>query len=864
MAKNIVFRLQAETKQLRSELDTVKSQLKNTQAEAGKVGKTFSGLGATIKNAIGAFAAFEVARRLITGAAKTVSDFQVAMKQLQSITGEFGAEGEKNLEKYRDAAIDLSVRFGTSADDMVKSFQLVKSAMAELTTEGVIEVASQADILANAIGVDASQAAEILTKSLNQFGASADDASSFVDILATSQQKGTATANSISEALKNVGAVASDAGMTFQETNVALQALAKGGLEGAEAGTGLRSVILKLQKAGVGFVDGQFNLQAAVEETKKKFDAIEDPVEKVKEGTKLFGEENIKVGNTLMAQIGVFDELTGKLNEAGNALQQAENNNKTLSGSINILTKQWDAFVLSIESGSGPITKIIQTLVDGLSDSLAQMQDIQESEFLSFWEKLAAVASPSAAALLEYKTTILELTKSAQTFTKESQLKEIFKEIAIKTRELVRAQQNGTITQTIYNEKLLSLQAISRIAGKRLAEIRGEIFKTKKATDEGAEAIDNLISIFTRARTIGEIQADLKAAQAATAGLTVGSAELRKNLFLITQLQEELAAATGKTTEAQKEQKKETESQIKVGEIWAQIIKEQAEAEAKRREELEKPIDFSGVEAAFDEVDEAEQESARISDEAFFNRLKLIDEEKEARRQAANELKEQAFETADALIAAQIAETEGAIAAQERRVQAASEIAEKGNAEQLQREEQRLNELNEKKAAFVRQQQTLATIEIVSNSAIAISKAAAEGGAAAPFTIAATLLALTAGLVQARQLATTAAFAEGGYTGDGGKYEPAGTVHKGEFVFDKATTQRHRALFEDIHKGRPITTTASGDVFVINNKEQNERLERIERAILQQPGMSLVFDEKGVHGLVRRMEYKNSRIKGRA
>ena len=33
-------------------------------------------------------------------------------------------------------------------------------------------------------------------------------------------------------------------------------------------------------------------------------------------------------------------------------------------------------------------------------------------------------------------------------------------------------------------------------------------------------------------------------------------------------------------------------------------------------------------------------------------------------------------------------------------------------------------------------------------------------------------------------------FAGGGYTGDGGKYEPAGIVHKGEFVMTKEATQR--------------------------------------------------------------------------
>jgi len=33
-------------------------------------------------------------------------------------------------------------------------------------------------------------------------------------------------------------------------------------------------------------------------------------------------------------------------------------------------------------------------------------------------------------------------------------------------------------------------------------------------------------------------------------------------------------------------------------------------------------------------------------------------------------------------------------------------------------------------------------------------------------------------------------FSEGGYTGDGGKYQPAGTVHRGEYVFSKEATRR--------------------------------------------------------------------------
>lgn len=43
-------------------------------------------------------------------------------------------------------------------------------------------------------------------------------------------------------------------------------------------------------------------------------------------------------------------------------------------------------------------------------------------------------------------------------------------------------------------------------------------------------------------------------------------------------------------------------------------------------------------------------------------------------------------------------------------------------------------------------------------------------------------------------------FWKGGYTGDGGKYDEAGTVHKGEFVSKQETTKKHRNLLEALHK----------------------------------------------------------------
>lgn len=53
-----------------------------------------------------------------------------------------------------------------------------------------------------------------------------------------------------------------------------------------------------------------------------------------------------------------------------------------------------------------------------------------------------------------------------------------------------------------------------------------------------------------------------------------------------------------------------------------------------------------------------------------------------------------------------------------------------------------------------------------------------------------------------RRYGTGMTFAEGGYTGGGGKYEEAGTVHKREFVSTAETTARHRGLLEWMHAGR--------------------------------------------------------------
>lgn len=247
----------------------------------------------------------------------------------------------------------------------------------------------------------------------------------------------------------------------------------------------------------------------------------------------------------------------------------------------------------------------------------------------------------------------------------------------------------------------------------------------------------------------------------------------------------------------------------------------------------------------------------------------LVDADKERQLRQIQlwaDLFTEVFKLASQLFELQVQQTNLSIQNQQKRVDRAKEIAEKGNAEILQLEEERLDKLVKQRQKYVAAQQALSVAELIANSVIAISKAATGPPGSAPFLIAATLASLLAGIAAARsQVVAAGLYDTGGYTGDGGRKQPAGIVHKGEFVFTQEKTRKYRTLFEEIHKGRdPFIAKGMGEkVVVINNNNMEKRLVGIEKAIREQNRMALSIDERGIHGIVSQLEWKNSRVRNK-
>ncbi|MEK6491752.1 phage tail length tape measure family protein [Klebsiella grimontii] len=140
------------------------------------------------------------------------------------------------------------------------------------------------------------------------------------------------------------------------------------------------------------------------------------------------------------------------------------------------------------------------------------------------------------------------------------------------------------------------------------------------------------------------------------------------------------------------------------------------------------------------------------------------------------------------------------------------------------------------KAAFVTQKAFA-----IAQAALQLPMAMGQAMAGLPFpanlAAVAQVIGLMASITSSITSAAAVGFASGGYTGPGGKYQPAGIVHKGEYVFDQASTNRIGvSQLEALRNGKPLDATLSKPGFgtgVQNVNSDNSRKTTIHAPIEQ-------------------------------
>ena len=354
---------------------TVGDNFRNVGNYTGAVDKLSRGLGA-----LGL--AFGVGS-IVRGAGETIVEFDQKIADLVAITG----AGGKDLEFFKSQAIELGKGVQGGAGEVIEAYKLIGSAKPELLANAAaLDAVTQSAItLSQASGMTLPEAATALTDAMNQFGAPAEKAGQFIDALANGALFGSAEIPQVTEALLKFGAVANTSNVSLEESVGLIEALAEKGLKGAEAGTSLRNVMLKLSAPdalpteakkmlddlGVSFAD----LQDTSKPFSERLEALKPLLTNNTALVKVFGTENAVAATNLLNNTDRIKELTASMATQGTASKQAEDRTKTLSFVLNQLKESWNALILQFSKGEG-FSKVIIEALSFIAENLTTIVSI--------------------------------------------------------------------------------------------------------------------------------------------------------------------------------------------------------------------------------------------------------------------------------------------------------------------------------------------------------------------------------------------------------------------------------------------------------------------------------------------------------
>jgi TP901 family phage tail tape measure protein len=319
----------------------------------------------------------------MAGAAVKLSmDYEKAMSAVGAATRASSAE----MEQLREATLQAG-----------KDTQYSATKAAEATTELAKAGVATADILGGGLDgaldlaaagqLDVAEAAETAASAMVQFKLKGKDLPHVADLLAAAAGKAQGTVHDMGMALNQAGLVAAQTGLTIEETTGGLAAFASAGLTGSDAGTSFKQMLLMLQapsgktkelmdELGISAYDssGQFiGLAALAQQLRDKMAKL-TPELRANAMAQIFGADAVRGASILYEQGGKgIDEWITKVNDAGFASETAAKLTDNLAGDLERLKGSLET--LAIESGGGANSglRVIAQSAEALVDEIGQL-----------------------------------------------------------------------------------------------------------------------------------------------------------------------------------------------------------------------------------------------------------------------------------------------------------------------------------------------------------------------------------------------------------------------------------------------------------------------------------------------------------
>lgn len=323
------------------------NELKEINQTVRKTKKAFGALKAGLAAGagfIGITAGVNLLKRGISNAIDIFSGFEKANSNLQAILG----ATDEDMTKLKNSAKELGATTAFTASE-VTSLQIEFAKLGFDATQ--IDNATEATLnLAAAAGVELAEAASVAGATLGGFNLGASETGRITDVMAKSFSTTALDMEKFKESMKSAAPAANAVGISVEKTTALLGTLANAGISGSKAGNNLKTSFINLNAAGL-----------TLEEGLAKVAASQD---KLGTATALVGKNAAASFLVLAEGVETTEDIEkGLLGAAGAAERMAKIQLDNLAGDVTILGSAWEGFILSVESGEGPLNRFLRSTV---------------------------------------------------------------------------------------------------------------------------------------------------------------------------------------------------------------------------------------------------------------------------------------------------------------------------------------------------------------------------------------------------------------------------------------------------------------------------------------------------------------------
>lgn len=366
------------------------------------------------KVAAAAFGAVKIGQ-FVTDAIQTYSEFDQSMANTAAIANATQIEYEKLEAAARDMG-KATTKTASEAADALGYMMLagwdVESAIAGL--EPVLR-------LSEATQMDLATCSDLVTDSMSALGLSVDDLSSYLDICTKANNSANTTAEALMEAFigcggaaKTVGESLGDQSKVLNDTATALGILANNGVKGAEAGTAMNSILVRMTSKDVA-MNAMKRLGVSVFDTAGNFVGLHEVLLGVQKALSGLDAEKRAAYMSDIAGTNYYTEMSYLLDAVGASAagieQAAESADIALDGLGKTADKNlssWDDLSGKLTDSEGALLGMADTVTDTLTGAFARLDSAVDDAKISFADAFSDDLKDTVNELSEYIPTLTE------------------------------------------------------------------------------------------------------------------------------------------------------------------------------------------------------------------------------------------------------------------------------------------------------------------------------------------------------------------------------------------------------------------------------------------------------------------------